>query len=444
MKVVNDFEKIVTEERSATKESDKKIIAGSESIFNKNEQESYKRTGLKLIDDVVPIIYGRCRSSHKQITAITLFDLAYVSAYAGLKGTSHYLFDLSNSGSGKDSAADRSKALILSPVTVMQIEKQKEYAKERKEDPDLHSKMFKCIHGGDATVQAVYKGFEVVPAQAIRRGELGQVMQDKSNHLMNFVIDSYGKSSIEMPSYKKEIDENIPLEVNNASLLFYGNSNLSMLGNRTFKYHMKGGLLNRCLLIFEDYTRPFDELPDKYDLSQIDVIGINERVHSFIEWGKTHSHIEKPLIRKTPEYKKFAKWVYDEEEKLRGSESQEIHKRTMQNLSGMIYTFHYLSCFDEKMWKDMTTAQTVSNAIKYVKWVIAHYDNLINEVSGVNDEIRSDEKSSKILQYILDQKLPVSIRQVYRKFNTTRKEVEITIAGRFKHDGKTITSRVMT
>ncbi len=433
--------KVAAERADTVKQSDAAIVAEKETT-TLSKPESYKRTGINLVDDIVPIIHSRCRSSYKQITAIAVSDIAYVASYAGLKGTAHYLFDFSNSGSGKDSSADHSKELLLSPIVSLQMEDAKEYAQERKEDKDLLSKMFKCIHGGDSTVQAVYKGFEVSRSQYVRRGEIGVMLRDKAHPLVNFIIDTYGRKRVEMPSYKKEIDENIPLEVDDASLSFYGNSNLTMLGVDLFRYHMKGGLLNRCLLLYEDYTRPFEELPEEYDLSQIDVISTNERVRSFIDWGKSHAHIEKPLIRKTPEYKKFAKWVYDEEEKLRGSEAQDIHKRTMQNLNSIIYTFHYLSCFEEGVWKDMTTAQIVSNAIKYVKWVISRYDNLIDEVSGVSAEIRSDEKSSKILQYVNDHKLPITLREVYKPMHLKRADVEIAIAGIFKHDGKNITARV--
>ncbi len=409
-----------------------------------NNPKSYKKTGLELIDSIVPVIHNHCRSSHKQITAITIIDIAYIAAYSGLKGTAHYLFDFSSSGSGKDSSANHSKDLILSPVVAIQMEDAKYYANERKEDKDLPPKQFKCVHGGDTTVQAVYKGFEVVRSQYIRRGEIGTLLRDKSNPTMNFITDSYGRKTIETPSYKKELDLNIPLEVDDASLFFYGNSNLSMLSIDIFKYHMKGGLINRCILLYEDYIREFEDLPEIYDLPQNKIDEANQTVSNFIKWGNSHKHINKPILNRTAEYIKFSKWVYDKENDLRGGDSQDIYKRTMENLNAVIYTFHYLSCFEEDKWRDMPTVKITSNAIKYMKWIISPYDNLMNEVSGVNEEIRGDEKSIKILAYIREQKLPITLRDVYRKMNLKRVDIERAILGIYKCDGKTITSRVMT
>ncbi len=145
------------------------------------KKERIKKMGIDIIDNLVPIIYNHCDSSYKQITALVVFDLAYVLVYSGLVGTVHYLFDLSRSGSGKDSAANYSKELLLTLVIELQKQEQKEYAQQHKEDGSLSSKMFKCVHGGDSTVQAIYKGFEIVPAQAIRRGETGILMRDKNN-----------------------------------------------------------------------------------------------------------------------------------------------------------------------------------------------------------------------------------------------------------------------
>ena len=58
----------------------------------------------------------------------------------------------------------------------------------------------------------------------------------------------------------------------------------------------------------------------------------------------------------------------------------------------------------------------------------------MEEITGILDEIRTDEKSNNILQYISDQKLPISMRQVYRKFHLKKSDVEKVIAGLYKHD----------
>lgn len=433
--IANQFRAQSESKTDRTSMLDKQV----ETVINDNP----KKTGIDIIDSSVPIIYNHCASSYKQITALIVFDLAYVLAYSGLAGTVHYLFDLSSSGSGKDSAADRSKELLLVPVIELQKQEKKEYSRQRKEDNDLPPKMFKCIHGGHATIQAIYKGFESVAAQAIRRGETGMLMRDKNNPMVNFIIDSYGKKRIEMPSYKQEIDDAVPLDVNNASLFFYGNSNLSMLGKETFRYHMKGGMLNRCLLLFEYYRRPFEKKPESYDIPVDVLTDVNGRIDNLILWANKFRKNEKPVIPRTEDYMMFSKWVYDKENELSGTDSQEIHKRTIQNLHGIIYTFHYLSCYESNEWKVEITEKTVVDAIHYLEWIISQYDALMDEINGVNEEIRTDEKSNDILKYIEEQKLPIPMRKVYRKFHLKKADVERAVAGFYKHDGKDILSKIV-
>lgn len=409
----------------------------------KIKKECSKKMGIDIVDNVVTAIHERCISSYKQITALVVFDLAYVLAYSGLDGTTHYLFDLSASGSGKDSAADHSKELLLSPIIELQKQEQKEYRQQQKENSSLPSKMFKSIHGGHTTVQAIYKGFEVVPVQAIRRGETGVLMRDKNNPMLNFIIDSYGKKRIEMPSYKKEIDDSIPLDVNNASLFFYGNSNLSMLGKEAFRYHIKGGMLNRCFLLFEDYRRPFEKRPESYDMP-VDVLDeVHDWINDLILFANKFRDEEKPVIPRTKDYMQFARWIYDKEDELRNTDSQEIHKRTMQNLHGIIYTFHYLSCYENHGWRAEIAEETVVKAIHHVEWIISEYDILMEEIAGVLEEIRTDEKSNNILQYIAEQKLPISLRQIYRKFHLRKADVESAIARVYRHDGKDVLSKIV-
>ena len=76
-----------------------------------------------------------------------------------------------------------------------------------------------------------------------------------------------------------------------------------------------------------------------------------------------------------------------------------------------------------------------------MNWQLEAYPLLMDELSGIMDDIRSDEKSSKIIQYINTQKLPITFREVQRKFNIKKADVEIAVAGVFKHNGKNILHR---
>ncbi len=68
----------------------------------------------------------------------------------------------------------------------------------------------------------------------------------------------------------------------------------------------------------------------------------------------------------------------------------------------------------------------------------------MDETNGVNEEIRTDEKSNNIFKYIEEKKLPIPMRQVYRKFHLKKADVERAVAGFYKYDGKVILSKIVT
>lgn len=419
----------------------------SKSIYEKLEAIDSRKSkdlnfifGIDILDGSVEKIRLHTISSYKQIIAVCLIDLAYVIAYSGVSGTEHYVFDASPSGTGKDSAANQSYDLILQPVMEIQSKRKEAYNYERQSsDEKLPSKSFHCTHTSDATPQGTYLGFETTKAQYPRLGEIGNKMRNKENPLINFITESYGRHTLIQPNYKKDLDSGGELTIDGISLFFYGNSNIQMMGHNTFMHHLKGGLLNRCVLIYNKHTRPFEERPESYDIPNLFVDEINNSVRKLIDFGKKHSTMTKPKIPRTRIYMYFDRYIYDKTNEIKATGVQDIFKRTMQNLNAIILTLHYLKCWEQDSWLPEIQDETVHTAVRYMEYVIDGYDVLIDELVGVAQDKANEANSEKIHKRIKELSVnerKIIHRDIYRPLHFSRKDYDALINGMNYHTDK--------
>ncbi len=368
-------------------------------------------------------------SSYKQISTIMVIDLAYVLAYAELGGTAHYAFDLSPGGKGKDSAADRSFELNLKPIMQLQNEKKKSYEYDRQSsDEKLPTKSFHCIHTSDATPQGTYRAFETTKAQYPRLGEVGSKMRNKEHPMMTFITDAYGKKTLIQPNYKKDLDVDGDLTVEGTSLFFYGNSNIQMMGLGTLLHHLQGGLLNRCILVYNTYTRPFEERPHDFDLPYSYVSKTNEAVRGLIKFAEIYSEMEKPTMTRTEAYATFDRYIFDQTHSINDTNVQDLYKRTMQNLNAIIYTLHYLTCWEQNLWAGVIAESTILSGVKYMRYITDGYNVLVDEIIGAaqdeRDESNTEKLHAKVRELATHGKSKIRHRDLYRTLHLSRKEYD--------------------
>jgi len=422
----------------------------------------------KFIERFCDLIYEHCSSSHKQIIAILVFDIANIIAIAGIKYTAHYLFDFSESGSGKDTSADLSRELVLKPIQRIQEGLRSSHYEKKLDDKEFKGKIFSSIHGAEITTQSISKAFENNKHQCIRLSEVGQLLKDPKNQVVNFIVSNYGKPTIDLPMYIKDLNVDKPAFIEDASLSFYGNSNLAYLGHKTFSQHMKGGLLNRCILLFEDYARPFEDLPKVREIANKELRSAQMKSNAFYIYCKNASKYVIPPIRQTDKYIKFHREIYDKQLELKGTPAQEIHKRTIQNFRAIIYTFHFIECFEKDVDQDPNNIyslndyetvftdqdgneikptskynhisdEVITMAVEYMKWLISGYDKLIAEVVGVSDDIKKEDLAENIANFIkkdfeIKRKsgkvATIKTREICRKFNINKTTLNELLEGR--------------
>lgn len=398
---------------------------------------------IDLLDTSVHEIHKHTVSSNLQISSVIALCLSYVCAYVGLKGCEHYVFDISSGATGKDSAFDKASELILQPVLDTQNTKKAQYDYEcQSSDEKLPLKSFHCIHTSDATEQGVIVGFDTTKAQFVAIGEVGSKLKNKEHPLMNFITRVYGKNSVIKPNYKKDLGASGDLTISNISLFFYGNSNLQMLSKNIFKHHLVGGLINRCVLLYNTKKRTFEEQPESYDLPKLVVKKVHYKVRKLISYGQEHADKVKPKLTKTEEYNVFNKYIYDLTNEYAGSEIEYLFKRVMQNLNALIYTFHHLLCAQKGVWQDEIDEATILLGVNYMKYVLEGYDALIDELIGATAEVRDEDNAAKLHTTIfsLSKKhntLKLKHRDIYRAAHLTRPQYDKLIFGmHYKTDKK--------
>jgi len=412
---------------------------------NKEETKDipFNFQNLEVLSIATNVIHNHTVSSYKQITATSVQCLSYVCSYTGLKGCEWYLFDLSPGATGKDSAFDKAYEVFLKPVMDLQNERKALYDYERQSsDEKLPLKSFHCIHTSDATEQGVYEGFMTTNAQFIAIGENSNKLRKKEDSLTNFTTRYYGKNTLTLPNYKKDLGTYGSLTVDGISLFYYGNSNLKMLGRNIFTHHIVGGLLNRCTLVYNTSARSFEERPESYDLEQGFIEKMHIDVHNLIRYGEVHKNKPKPLMSKTEEYVAFDRYIFDLTNKYAGSEVEYFFKRVIQNLNAIIYTFHYLVGSQNKVWNTEVKASTISLGINYMKYILAGYTELIDEIIGATAEVRDEVDIKKLHATILSLSKKKSAskllhRDVYRAAHITRKQYDrLLLSMNYKTDKK--------
>lgn len=388
---------------------------------------------IEILDMCIGAIHKTTDGSHKQISAMVMLDIAYILAYSGLHGTDHYLFDASPSGTAKDSTSDRSYELLLKPVMKIQNERKKAYEyKCQNSDEDLPIKAFPCIHINDATPQGTFRGFDTTKSQYIRIGEISNKLRSKDNSLMNFITNGYGKHTLIHPNYKKDLDTRGDLAVEDISLFFYGNSNIQMMGRSTFMHHLQGGLLNRCVMVYNTHKRAFEYRPERYDFPLGYIELMNEYALNLMTFSQKYSDETKPTIPRTEAYVAFDKYIYDQINEMSNTAVQDLFKRTMQNLNAYILTLHYLVCAQDEEWYTEVSESTVLMGVEFMQYIIEDYDTLIDEIIGAAQDVRDESNTQKIRAKVKELssagKSKVSHRELYRALHLNRKDYDALIA----------------
>jgi len=421
----------------------------------KKEARSPTMISSEWVRSIIGLVNEHTTATEQQISVKVLQDIAYLFAYGGMihHGLAFYAVDLSPTGTGKTEVVKKCRQLLLSPVMEFQEEKlhedinryQEEILSVKGKEKDFieYPKLHKCIHISDTSAEALFESFEAQNAQMIEMGELGRKLKSsKYQSLIDYIVDGYGASELLAPNYKNQRLRK-QMKIESPNLFFYGDTTIRYLGKGAFFEHIEGGLLNRCFLVYNPHIPEFDELPNSYTIDKNSVEKYNELAVRIIKYATQYSS-EMINVEITPYLKKCERYIYDIRKNLieNNSPFANLYARSIQNFRILINVFHLIKCFDTDVFFSDVEKSTVQEAFEFLKWQMEVYPLLMDELSGISDEKRKDTQKSKILQYLGEQKLPLTFREVQRKFTIKKQDVEIAIAGVYKHDGRKILSKI--
>ncbi len=409
----------------------------------------------KYVNDLISIINKHTTANERQISVKVLQNTAYLFSYGGMVnlGLPFYGVDLSPTGTGKTEIIKKSRQLQLSPVFERQQEAHHDdldryqeetlSAKGKEKDFVVQPKLHKCIHVTDTSPEALFESFEAQKAQMVEMGELGRKLKNqKYQDLINYIVEGHGASELPSPNYKNQRMSRI-LKIEHPQLYFYGDSNLRYLSRALFFEHLEGGLLNRCFLVYNHKVPKFDEMPEHYTIEKSVVNSFNAISREIISFAEIHK--DKHITIGDKGYRKECeRYFYDKRMTLVDADSPfaNLYVRAIQNFRAITTLLHLIQSFESNAFDNVVSNETIKEAFEFCKWQFESYPLLMDEVGGIMDEVRTDDRDAKILQYVGEQKLPIPFRTVQRKFNIKKDAVIKAVASWYKIDKYNILYRV--
>jgi len=408
----------------------------------------------KLLRDSTKIVYNATTSGYVQINIKTLQNIAYIFNYAGFKLQPFYLTDLSPSGTGKGENISKNSDLFLKPILDIEQEKRinaideyKRIVSESKSNKEASQvpvpKNNRCIHGNDISKEALYESFEAIPSQMIEMSELGLRLEKKDDPVIAYIVDGHSKDIIKAPNYKNaSMKKNLFVE--NISLFFTGDTNLEYLSKELFYKHLGGGLINRCMIIYNDYIPSSKDYPEYYYIDKSIKEEYSNIVHRMIKFSKECSSYAIPNnYIKSSIFKEYNSYLQNKKKELLDNRNPfgHFYNRANYNFTAIIQVLHLVKCFEANIWSSVIVDDTIKEAIELCK-IYFDFSGLINELNGTKAEEVKDLKTEKVMNYISSQKLPLNIRDSYRALNITKSELLSILAGKYTTDNKQITRKL--
>lgn len=394
------------------------------------------------LNEYTKTIFNSVTSGYLQIDIKAIQNIAYLMSYGGLAIKPFYILDICPSGVGKGTNADRQRSLLLDVVfrtqqekAALDIEDYKDRVKNSKQkDREIieQPKMHKCIHISDTSREALFESFESVTSQMVEFGELGLKLK-KDNPVIDYICDTHGKNSIELPNYKNQRYKSVH-RVEDVALFFYADTNLSYLGRNAFNLHLQGGLINRCLLVFDSYCPEYKELPSNYKISNDDkskFVSISERI---VKFSQKHSGF---LISNSYTTNKkllsFEEKIHNKKNDLIRDNNvySNLYNRAIYNIRAIVEIFHYIRCFDEDKTIYEISEDTIIKAIDFISRYF-NFDSVIEQLSNDNKTTIEKKIENKIIALGENGKLPMSFGEIKQQVRNstidTIKKVAIQIA----------------
>jgi len=428
-----------------------KEVVGDEIIAEKSYYSNPFMFSVSWLNDYSKTVFKHCTSGYLQIQVKMLQNLSYLINYGGYHTPAFYILDVCPSGTGKSENIKIQSSLLLNPIyeaqkvkldyDIARYEADRSVAKGKDKEMVKPPKLYRCIHANDTSKEALFESFETTKSQLVEFGELGLRLK-KPDPVIDFIVDAFGKRTITAPNYKNQRFSST-IKVDDCTLFFIGDTSLQYLGTKTFYNHLQGGLINRCLIVYDAYIPAYEELPSIYKVDEVAIREINSKAKSLIEFASYHKDrwVDNSYTQ-NPALKAYEQALHDDKKHILETRNIEgnLYNRSIQNLRAIIEVLHFVRCYDRGSYSPVVEQSTIEEGISFCKRYF-QFDGLLSELNGTLAEMSKDALADKVKQLLLEKKLPYKMRDVYRKFNISKKQLkEILVEMDAKFDLQNILS----
>jgi len=379
------------------------------------------------LDDIIELIFNHTNAYYNQIELKALQNIAFLFSFGGFNKSFNlgfYAVDLSPSGTGKTTLRKQLQNLLLKPVIDITHDKLRAFIEENeKETPPI----IKAIHGNLISNEALYEAFNYIPTQMIEIGELGKAIS-KDHPILEAIIDLYGTRNLTIPTFKNNKNKKSIIE--NTDLFFYGDTNLEYLGIKQFFNHLKGGLLNRALLVYNNNIKPYELEPRTYTIPKPKINQYNTLAKDIMDFSKREVEpLREELLRDNVAFDDFSKNIHTKLSELTAKKDpfKELYVRIKQNIKYIIFTLHLIECFEKNYYCNEISNTAIDKGVEYAKYLISSYDELIEAINEQNIS-KTEERIINKTKDLLKDKPQCSIRDIYRPLGLKKSLVKSTLS----------------
>jgi hypothetical protein len=366
-----------------------------ENLNNLLKEDNFSSFNIDFLDSHIKNIALTCDASYAQISMASLVTFGFILAHGGIKNTSLYFCDLSNSGTGKSFNITLQMKLLLNHVEKLQENLQLTY------DGD-EIKRFHNIHRGKITVAALNQCIKTIRAQLFVIDELGLLMS-KGSDIIDEITKLYGSEVTSLSVTKGEIPNSkniVPV-----AFSFMGATTLSYFGGKkSVMKELLGGFINRQLLSYNTVLKKPEEINSIYK-DILDYESSNKKAIELFDFAKKCNLVFKYSLESEElqlEFKKEVQYLKVKYHDM-GTEFGNFYSRVEQNLQTIMNILHILKCFEQNNYQIEINVIITKTAIDFFKKVVFKViDKLINYLSDGELLEREEKQLNKIKEFVTE------------------------------------------
>jgi len=415
------------------------------------------KTGLSSIDEQVVIYKSHTVSRYSTVLLYTLFADGFLLSYAGIPYTAFYLYDFSGTSTGKTTNKKNILKQKCSYVIEVQKAKISDYQKRKKEffeNPENKNKIFpqerydNVIFSSNVTAPSVVALSKHCDSALVGIDEIGIYLDGSLDYgMIELINNAHLSLDISAPSLKSEDEDDKPSRP--MRLSFYGATNLDGIQRQKLIKHIKAGLINKGVIVFQAQAGGREELPKggRYALSSDEQKLVYEDSKAIVEFYKElrtkSDFVNADFSLEDDSFKEFYYSIHDKARTASsdGSIIDYLYSRTVSSVKASILILHYRKCFEKRSYTPKVAPETITLGIRLFDEVI---EPQLFELQHHFLEIPKQERISKLVKRVVakvegaDSNLQA--RDICKNYRLTRAEFdEIFVeTGVFKMVGNTI------